>query len=792
MAKILFAVCDDDQVVCEAIYSQVKSFFFLNGIDSDGSTFYTPNKLLNEFNNKPYNLLFLDIDMPGFDGISTAKKIGESGLHPVIIFVSNLENRVFETFSVQPFSFIRKAHFKEDFQQTMQNYIETYISQEMSLTIETNSQFKIQKLQINNIVFVESFKNIQRIHLNDKPEPLDVRITMNSIEQELKKYDFVRVHKGYLVNMRYIKKIEKNEIELSDGNKAYISRGKANDTKEAFAHYLRKTSSVLFEKQVFLSLLVKSFLNKSLVIILSSRLTKLALVYNFYSEANEMNKDLEKLYKLLEEIEVFSHASQIINYDFETACPKGGMSDDARDMSEFSAKAFKITKSKDYISLVTKLYKKEYDKLGVYDKRLVKELYKSIQKDRYVDAKTQKEASTLFNNAYIIWTKAKEDNSYKEFEPTLEKVYKMDKKLLLLRKNCDKKNLYNTLFDDYEEGFTTTDLDKFFGDLEKGIVPLVKKIREAKYTPRHDFLTRKVPLSKQEEFTKEILKFNGFDFDRGSVSTTIHPFTEQFGPNDVRVTTHYYETNFISNMYSIIHEGGHALFGQNIPKEVYTHHLGEGFLSMAKHESVSRFYENVIGRSKEYITAIYPSFQKIFKDEMSDVSINDFYEGVNYVDLNNPLRTEADELTYSLHIIIRYKLEREIMAGKCDFKKLNSEWNRLYKEILGVDNKDDKTGVLQDVHWCSGFGYFPTYALGNALNCIYVKALDKDVDLKKTLLAGHMDTILDWMKNHVFKKAALLNTKDWIKEISGEEFSALPYVDYLTKKYTEIYHLKQF
>ncbi|MFA6861012.1 MAG: carboxypeptidase M32 [Bacilli bacterium] len=503
-----------------------------------------------------------------------------------------------------------------------------------------------------------------------------------------------------------------------------------------------------------------------------------------------MNKDLQKLYSLLSQMEVYSHAGQIINYDLETAAPKGGMSDDARDMSEFSSMSYKIAKSKEYIGLVSKLYKTGYDKLNIWDKKLVKELYKEVQKSRYVDIKTQKEATTLYNNSYIIWAKAKEDNNYQEFEPTLNKVYKMQKKLLLLRKNCDKKNLYNTLFDDYEEGFTTVDLDKFFDDLEKGIVPLLNKVRAATYVPRHDFLTRKVSLNKQEEFTKEILKFNGFDFNRGSVSTTIHPFTEQFGPNDVRVTTHYYETNFISNMYSIIHEGGHALFGQNIPKEVYTHHLGEGFLSMAKHESVSRFYENVIGRSKEYIQAIYPAFLKIFATEMGDVSINDFYEGVNYVDLNNPLRTEADELTYSLHIIIRYRLEREIMSGKADFKTLNQEWNRLYKKILGIDNKDDKTGILQDVHWASGFGYFPTYSLGNALNCIYVKALDKDIDLKKTVLEGHMDLILKWMKDNVFKKAALLNTKKWIKDISGEEFSAQPYVDYLTNKYTEIYHLK--
>lgn len=502
-----------------------------------------------------------------------------------------------------------------------------------------------------------------------------------------------------------------------------------------------------------------------------------------------MSKEIKELYDMLTEIELFNHASQIISYDMETAAPEGGMEEDGRDMSFFSNQAYKIEKSKEFISIVNKLYEKEYSELSIYDQRLVKELHKTIRDSENITPEDNMRASELFNKAYMVWAKAKEDNDYSEYSPTLEEVFKMEKKLLLLRPDCDQKNLYNTLFSDYEEGFTSSDLDKFFDELEKGIKPLLEKVRNSTYIPRHDFLKRLVPISKQEQFTTEILKFNGFDFKRGSVSTTIHPFTSQLGQNDVRVTTNYYENNFISNMYSVIHEGGHALFGQNIPDEVFSHHLGESFLSMAKHESVSRFYENIIGRNKNYIHAIYPSFMKIFKEEMGDVSENDFYEGVNYVDLDNPLRTEADELTYSLHIIIRYRLEREIMNNKADFKNLNQEWNRLYKEILGVDNKDDRTGILQDVHWTSGFGYFPTYALGNALNCIYVKKLDKDIGFETTVREGRMNDILSWMKENVFKDAALLDTKDWIKKITGEEFSAKPYIDYLTEKYTEIYHL---
>jgi carboxypeptidase Taq len=498
---------------------------------------------------------------------------------------------------------------------------------------------------------------------------------------------------------------------------------------------------------------------------------------------------LNELFPLLSRCEYYEHASKILNYDMETAAPEGGMADDGRDLTELSAAEFKIVKSKRFEALVQDLYQNDLASLGEWDKRLITELEKDIQRNKHITPALSRKKDELLTQAYPIWLKAKKDDKYEEFEPTLKKIYQMQKKLVLKREGIDEAHVHDAITDDFEEGFTTQDLDTFFDDLEKGIVPLVQKVRASSSVPRHDFLTRPIPLSKQEAFTTYLLTFNGFDFTRGSVSTTIHPFTEQFGQNDVRVTTHYYETNFISNMYSVIHEGGHALFGQNLPEEVFTHHLGEGAISMGKHESVSRFYENRIGRSREYIHAIYPKFQELFHEELGDVTEEDFYGGVNYVDLSNPLRTEADELTYSLHIIIRYRLEKEILSGKANFAKLNQEWNRLYQDILGITNTHDATGILQDVHWTSGFGYFPTYAIGNALNALYIQTLDKDISLRETVSAGQMDKVLAWMKAHVFAKATLLPTKEWIKDITGNDFSAKPYVDYLTAKYTELYHL---
>ena len=501
-----------------------------------------------------------------------------------------------------------------------------------------------------------------------------------------------------------------------------------------------------------------------------------------------IRRDLDELFAKLSQRERKEHICKILSYDMETAAPKGGMMEDADNITSLQAEIFKLKKDPDYIFSVHKLFTTDYETLDVWSKRLIELLHRDLEQQKGISPSLDNEANELFSKAYITWIKAKEDDSYEEFKDTLKKIADMERTLVEARTGtCE--NAYDVLISDFEHGFSSADLDVFFDELEKGIVPLYRAVRKSKYVPRHDFLNRKVPIAKQEEFSRYLLEFNGFDFQRGSLSTTEHPFTEQFGKDDVRVTTKYFEDNFVSNMYSVIHEGGHAIFGLNIPKEVFTYHLGEGCLSMAKHESVSRFYENVIGRSKEYIHAIYPKFKELFAEEMSDVSEEDFYEGVNYIDQKNLLRTEADELTYTLHIIIRYRLEKEIMAGNVDFDTLNRKWDDMYEAYFGIKASSDCKGILQDVHWTSGFGYFPTYAMGNAMNVMYLKKMDEEIGFAKTVKAGKMNVILDWMKENVFAKAPLLDTKEWIKEITGEEFSAKDYVEYLTKKFTKLYHL---
>ena len=276
--------------------------------------------------------------------------------------------------------------------------------------------------------------------------------------------------------------------------------------------------------------------------------------------------------------------------------------------------------------------------------------------------------------------------------------------------------------------------------------------------------------------------------NRGSLGFTEHPFTNSLAKNDHRVTTHIFEDNFLSNIYSVIHEGGHGIFGQNIPNSDYDNHI-DHYRSLAMDESVSRFFENRIGRSRAFIHLIFPEFKKIFRSELSDVTEEDLYLAANEVK-SNLIRTEADELTYSLHIAIRYELEKALFNKEITVNELSKRWNKLYKEYLGEVVSDDAHGVLQDVHWSSGFGYFPTYALGNAYNAMYYNTMLEEFDINQVILNDNIQRIVDYMRDNVFAKASCLDAQTWIKKITKRDFTVDDYLDYLEEKFTEIYKLK--
>lgn len=499
-------------------------------------------------------------------------------------------------------------------------------------------------------------------------------------------------------------------------------------------------------------------------------------------------EDLKKMYEHLEKLKKLAYVYHVLNFDLETKCPVKNMNCASDSLNVISSQIFDLTHEKEYIDLVVSLHSKRDEAKDVYEKTLIDNLYKSYIREKNVSKELDDLASKVYSNSYIDWLNAKKNKDYSLFEPSLEKVKEIQQKLIDTRED-KKDNYYDTAFSDYERGLTSKDLDKLFGELRDGIVNLLNRIKKSKHKIRTDFMSREVPIEKQEQFSNYILETMGFDFSRGCIATTEHPFTDTLSKDDTRVTTHYYLNQFVSNIFTIAHEGGHALFGQNQDDEDFNHYIDDS-MTLGMHESVSRFYENILGRSKAFIHLIYPKFKEIFGDIFFDVSEEELYEAVNEVK-PSLIRTEADELTYSLHIIIRYEIEKDIINNKVDLKDIKALWNKKYEEYLGVTPTNDSEGILQDVHWSSGFGYFPTYALGNIYNAMYYNSMKEKLDVDKLIRENKMDVILKYMTENVFKDANKLDSKTWIKKITNKDIDSSYFLKYLEDKYVELYRLEK-
>jgi carboxypeptidase Taq len=279
-----------------------------------------------------------------------------------------------------------------------------------------------------------------------------------------------------------------------------------------------------------------------------------------------------------------------------------------------------------------------------------------------------------------------------------------------------------------------------------------------------------------------------FDKSRGLIKESEHPFTSGYGTSDVRVTNHYYEDLLTSSIFSAIHELGHGTYEQQCDPNLDSTLLGGG-TSMAIHESQSRFYENVVGRSYEFWVAHYPKLKEIFKEELSDITLDDFYRLVNNVECSL-IRTEADELTYPLHVMVRYEIEKMIIEQDVNVDDLPTIWNQLYKEYLNIDVPSDKEGILQDVHWSGGsFGYFPTYALGSAYAAQMLNAMRKDLDFEKEIGKQNLKAINEWLKEKIHHYGATKNPTELLLISTNEEFDAKYFVEYLKNKFSKLYDL---
>lgn len=441
---------------------------------------------------------------------------------------------------------------------------------------------------------------------------------------------------------------------------------------------------------------------------------------------------------------------------------------------------------------VRKLLKKlsqenELETLDETKQAIIKELGKTYEQLESIPPEEYRAFNELTSISSRKWAKAKKDNKYEDFAPYLEKVIDYKKRFAAYRVKGDKKP-YEVLLGDFEECFMIKDLDEFFDKVKKEIIPLLKEVSKKADTIDKSYNYKKYDIAKQKEFCRFLSGYVGFDFNRGVIAESAHPFTMQLHNHDVRITNHFIEDNLESAMFSIIHESGHALYEMNIDDAI-TQTLVGGGASMGMHESQSRFYENIIGRSRAFWEPIYDKLVDTYPDNLNNVSLEHFIRGINKA-APNLIRTEADELSYPLHIIIRYEIEKMIFADEVSVKELPKIWKEKYQEYMGISPSDDTTGILQDTHWSWGeFGYFPSYAIGTAVASQIYARLTELMPVEQYLKEGNLVPIREYLRDSIHKYGATKNTQQILKAVTGEEFNADYYIKYLKEKYERLYDL---
>ena len=480
----------------------------------------------------------------------------------------------------------------------------------------------------------------------------------------------------------------------------------------------------------------------------------------------------------------YRHATMILQYDADTTMPVAGASILGDTMGVLAEKTYEALVNDDTReTLAVLLAAKDEVPRHIYSE--AEELQRKINKISVVPAKEYGDYERAVTHATHVWRQAKLAADFNMFAPYLQAV--VDYAARFAKYYDSSRPVYDVLLEDYEQGMTMAKLDDFFGVVRQELTPLIARIAKAPQ-PDTAFLNCSYPLPQQEQLAHYLMNILCLPRDRCAIGTTEHPFTAGANNHDVRITTHYYEQDMLSGMFTVIHEGGHALYMLHMADELNGTLLAKG-ASSGIHESQSRFFENFIGRSEPFLRFILPKLQELFPAQLKGVTAEQFYHAANR---SQPslIRIHADELTYPLHILIRYELEKQLFAGEIAVADLPQKWNELYQTYLGITPPDDGQGVLQDVHWSNSyFGYFPTYALGSAYAAQFLAAMEHDIDVSGTVAVGDLHPVIDWLKDRLFCFGGVKLPEELLIDITGKPFAPHCYTDYLKHKYSALYGL---
>lgn len=484
----------------------------------------------------------------------------------------------------------------------------------------------------------------------------------------------------------------------------------------------------------------------------------------------------------------------LLNWDARTQMPVGGNETRGRQMgtvARLAQELFASDKTAHLLDVVEAEIAAE--DAGSYRVRAVRQVREAYELSRRVPVKLVAELNTLKSVAQQTWDEAKESNDFDHFAPSLERMMEMTRQVA--EYIGYQEHPYDALLRRYEPGMTAARLKKLFGELKETILPILKRAA-AQGDPRLDFLDRDYPEQGQREFALEVAAEFGYDLNRGRLDRSAHPFEISFTRNDVRITTRYNRRFLPQALFGTLHESGHALYEQNVDPALTGTALATdlldlyavGGVSYGTHESQSRLWENLVGRSRTFWQVHYPRLQNIFPSQLADASLEEFYRAINRVH-PSPIRTEADEITYNLHIMLRVEIEMALMEGKLAVKDLPEVWNVKTREYLGILPPDNKHGVLQDIHWSTGLvGSFPTYTIGNIMSAQWFSAAQRDLpEMDAALEQGNYAPLFGWLCDHVYRYGRTFSASELLQQATGSDLNTIPYRAYLSKKYGELF-----
>lgn len=498
------------------------------------------------------------------------------------------------------------------------------------------------------------------------------------------------------------------------------------------------------------------------------------------------NTTVQQILAKYKPVWALSYVNNLAAWDLETYMPEAGAKTRGAALAQMQVLIQKFFTEKDFVKFLDAA-EADQDKLNDTEKGIIRSLRHSL--DSYLKLPTEflENFSETTNEAQVAWRKARENDDWQLFAPHLEKIYQ------LTREKADylgyEEHPYDALLDEYEEGETSTNLDKYFAEIKPFLEDLLGYIKKSNnYQEEHELANEKYDKQALKQLDDTVLALFNYPIDRLRLDESTHPFTQSLSIDDVRITTRYPGSDYAGTLQSTIHEFGHALYELQINKDLQYTPIGSAS-SLGIHESQSRFWENFIGRDQAFLNLIYEKIQALSPD-IANYSIDDHYQYFNNVS-PSLIRTEADEVTYHFHIMIRYEIEKKLLEKELDINDAPAYWNQLYMQYLGVSSDNFKQGILQDIHWSMGaIGYFPTYSTGTVLSATIKQQLEADLGNIAKLINDKQDgfdKIKGWLAENVHQYGATYTFHKFVKMLTDKDFSSVPWQNYLTKKYKQLY-----